>query len=100
MASSVANSSPAIKQVFQRWQQLDPDALLSELEKNQELKAVLLEETPWVRQAQSETEQRRRIGLLFDLNRMGYEQERALAQLVERQSAAGGFSWFPGGRDN
>jgi uncharacterized protein YfaS (alpha-2-macroglobulin family) len=100
LASSVANSSPAIKQVFQRWQQLDPDALLSELEKNQELKALLLEETPWVRQAQSETEQRRRIGLLFDLNRMSYEQERALAQLSERQSSAGGFSWFPGGRDN
>jgi uncharacterized protein YfaS (alpha-2-macroglobulin family) len=100
LASSVANSSPAIKQVFERWKNLSPDALLSELEKNQELKALVLEETPWVRQAQSETEQRRRIGLLFDLNRMSYEQERALAQLSERQSAAGGFSWFPGGQDN
>ncbi len=100
LAASVANSSPAIKQVFERWKSLSPDALLSELEKNQELKALLLEETPWVRQAQSETEQRHRIGLLFDLNRMSYEQERALSQLAERQSSSGGFSWFSGGQDN
>ena len=100
LAASIANSSPAIKRVFERWRDLEPEALVSELEKNQELKAVLLEETPWVRQAQSETEQRQRIGLLFDLNRMSYEQENAIAQLSEMQSASGGFPWFPGGREN
>ncbi|MCB9286853.1 MAG: hypothetical protein H6560_05990 [Lewinellaceae bacterium] len=98
LAASVANSNPAIQQVFEQWK--NSDALISELEKNEELKTALLEETPWVRQAQSESEQRKRIGLLFDLNRMGYEQEKALAQLAERQSEAGGFSWFPGGRDS
>lgn len=100
LAASVANSSPAIKRVFERWQNLEPEALVSELEKNQELKAVLLEETPWVRQAQSETEQRQRIGLLFDLNNMSYEQDKALAQLEEMQQPSGGFPWFPGGRES
>lgn len=98
LAASVANSNPAIQQVFDQWK--NSDALISELEKNEELKTALLEETPWVRQAQSEAEQRKRIGLLFDLNRMGYEQDKALAQLIERQSQAGGFSWFPGGQDS
>lgn len=98
LAASVANSNPAIRQVFDQWK--DSDALISELEKNEELKTALLEETPWVRQAQSEAEQRKRIGLLFDLNRMGYEQDKALAQLAEMQSGSGGFSWFPGGQEN
>ncbi|MCB9035211.1 MAG: hypothetical protein H6557_01165 [Lewinellaceae bacterium] len=98
LAASVANSNPAIQQVFEQWK--NSDALISELEKNEELKTALLEETPWVRQAQSEAEQRKRIGLLFDLNRMGYEQDKAMAQLSERQSGAGGFAWFPGGQDS
>ncbi|MCB0569041.1 MAG: alpha-2-macroglobulin, partial [Phaeodactylibacter sp.] len=100
LAASVANSSPAIKAVFERWQNLEPEALVSQLEKNEELKAVLLEETPWVRQAQSETEQRQRIALLFDLNRMAYEQDKAMGKLSEMQMPSGGFPWFPGGREN
>jgi uncharacterized protein YfaS (alpha-2-macroglobulin family) len=98
LASSIANSKPAIQRVFQQWQ--NTDALLSELHKNEELKSVLLEETPWVMQAQSEEAQRKQIGLLFDLNRMSYEQESALSALDKRQSDNGGFSWFPGGREN
>jgi len=38
--------------VFETWKNQDKDALLSNLEKNQELKSLLLEETPWVLQAQ------------------------------------------------
>jgi uncharacterized protein YfaS (alpha-2-macroglobulin family) len=98
LAASIANSQPAIQQVFEQWK--NTDALVSELEKNQELKTLLLEETPWVRAAQSETEQRKRIGLLFDLNRMAYEQEAAIAEIAQRQAGNGGFSWFPGGRES
>ncbi len=98
LAASVANSKPAIQQVFEQWK--NSNALISELQKNEELKTALLEETPWVMQAESEAAQRKQIGLLFDLNRMSYEQDKALSQLVERQSSAGGFSWFPGGQDS
>ena len=98
LASSIANSKPAIQRVFKQWQ--NSDALLSELDKNEELKSVLLEETPWVMQAQSEEAQRKQIGLLFDLNRMSYEQEKAMSTLEKRQSGNGGFSWFPGGRES
>ena len=98
LASGIANSYPKINQVFNQWK--SADALQSKLSKNQELKALLLEETPWVMDAQSEEQQQKNIALLFDLNRMANEQQVAIDQLDERQSANGGFSWFPGGRES
>ncbi|GJM34098.1 MAG: alpha-2-macroglobulin [Saprospiraceae bacterium] len=98
LASSVANKYPRIKQVFDSWQ--NTEALESNLSKNKELKNILLAETPWVMEAKSEAEQRKNIGLLFDLNRMGREKNAALNKLVERQTISGGFSWFPGGKDS
>ncbi|RMF28212.1 MAG: alpha-2-macroglobulin, partial [Bacteroidetes bacterium] len=100
LAGSVANAHPKIRAVFEKWRDYQPDALLSNLSKNEELKSALLEETPWVLHAQSEEQQKRNIALLFDLNRMSYELENALAKLQERQLPGGGFAWFPGGRDN
>ncbi|MBL7816455.1 MAG: alpha-2-macroglobulin [Saprospiraceae bacterium] len=100
LASSVANSQPKIKAVFDRWRTAEPQALLSNLSKNQELKNALLEETPWVLQAQNEETQKKNIGLLFDLNRMANESAIALKKMQERQLGNGGYAWFPGGRDN
>jgi uncharacterized protein YfaS (alpha-2-macroglobulin family) len=96
IASHVANSNPRIKQVFDTWKNIQPDALLSNLEKNQELKSALLEETPWVLQAKDESQRKRMVGVLFDLNRMASEQGRALEKIVKAQGGNGGFSWFPG----
>jgi uncharacterized protein YfaS (alpha-2-macroglobulin family) len=96
IASHIANSNPRIKQVFDTWKNIQPDALLSNLEKNQELKSALLEETPWVLQAKDESQRKRMVGVLFDLNRMAGEQARALDKIVKAQAANGGFSWFPG----
>lgn len=100
LATHIANSSPKIKRVFESWRDLSPDALLSNLEKNQDLKSVLLEETPWVRQAKSESERKKRIALLFDLNKMSYELENALLKLQQMQTSNGGWPWFPGMRDS
>ncbi|PID89606.1 MAG: hypothetical protein CSA05_00380 [Bacteroidia bacterium] len=99
LASHIANSSPKIKRVFEAWKnntQGNEEALLSNLEKNQELKSLLLEETPWVLNAQNETERKKRIALLFDLNKMTNEQEAALNKLLKEQVASGAWSWFPG----
>ncbi|MBK9552847.1 MAG: hypothetical protein IPO45_11835 [Saprospiraceae bacterium] len=98
LAAHVANSNPMIKAVFERWK--NSDALLSNLQKNQELKSALLEETPWVLDAQSEEMQKKNIGLLFDLNRMSNEQASALRKIIERQSYNGGLPWFPGCKEN
>ena len=98
LASHIANSNPRIQEVFNQWK--SSDALLSNLEKNQELKSLILEETPWVRDAQSEAEQKKRIALLFDLNRMKNEQSKNIQKLVQMQLSSGGFPWFKGGREN
>ncbi|MFT5673231.1 MAG: hypothetical protein ACI9JT_001877 [Polaribacter sp.] len=96
LASFVANSNPRIQEVFNVWK--SSDALLSNLEKNKELKSLLIQETPWLRDAQTETEQKKRIALLFDLNKMKNEQEKALLKLADIQLNSGGFPWFKGGR--
>ncbi|MFK7949005.1 MAG: alpha-2-macroglobulin, partial [Saprospiraceae bacterium] len=100
LATSVANSSPQVKKVFDSWKNITPEALKSNLSKNEELKYALLEETPWVLAAQSEEQQKKNIGLLFDLNRMSNELDKALNKMEKRQSGNGGFTWFPGGRDS
>ncbi|SDC43377.1 alpha-2-macroglobulin family protein [Niabella drilacis] len=100
LATLIANSSPKIKAIFDTWKARDTAALLSNLQKNQELKAVLLEETPWVLQAQSETQQKKNLALLFDLVRMSSELNKAYNKLSQLQSSNGGFVWFKGGRDD
>lgn len=96
LASHIANKHPRIKAVFDQWKTSGKEALLSNLEKNQELKYLLLEETPWVMNAQDESERKKRVGLLFDLNRMSDELERAKKKLIKAQVSNGGFTWFPG----
>ncbi|TAD92705.1 MAG: alpha-2-macroglobulin, partial [Bacteroidetes bacterium] len=87
LASHIALSTPRIAAVFSQWKNSQPEALMSNLQKNQELKAVLLEESPWVLDGQSEAQQKQNIGLLFDMVRMGKEAEKALRQLAEMQSS-------------
>lgn len=100
LAGFVANSSPELKRMFELWKNLEPDALLSNLEKNQNLKMLLLEQTPWLRDAENETEQKRRIGLLFDLTRMNSEMDRAMGKLENMQLGNGAFPWFTGMRED
>jgi len=99
-ASHIVEQHPKIKTVFESWMNESPDALLSNLEKNQDLKNALLEETPWVMQAKNESERKKRIALLFDLNKMGNELSTALNKLKQKQLGNGGWPWFDGGEDN
>lgn len=100
IASHIANSSPKMKAVFDSWKNQSPDAFLSNLEKNQELKSAVLEETPWVLDAKDETERKRRVGLLFDMNKMSNEQDRTMRKLRQMQVSNGGWPWFEGGPDD
>lgn len=98
LARHIATSDPKIEQVFRQWR--GTKTLDSPLLKNEDLKAVLNEETPWHRQAQSESQSRRNIGILFDQNRLADETARALNQLTEQQLEDGRWPWFPGGSAN
>lgn len=103
IAHHIANSNPKIKAVFDQWKEAkggDAGALLSNLEKNQELKSVVLEETPWLLDALDEQERKKRVALLFDMNKMGDELKRALDKLKKLQGGNGAFPWFTGMPEN
>lgn len=74
----------------------DEGAFLSNLEKNSELKNIVLAETPWVLNARNESESRQRIALLFDMQRMAAERGKALKQLRDAQLGNGAWPWFSG----
>lgn len=98
LSQTIANSDPKVKRIFQQWR--NTPTLDSPLEQNQELKSVLLEETPWLRQGRSESESRRNVGILFDENRLRDETTRAWQELAQMQGDDGMWPWFPGGRKN
>lgn len=98
LAGFVTEKHPNIRKVFDAWR--GTEAMKSNLSKNEALKTALLEETPWVMEAQREEVQKQNIALLFDLNKLAQEEESTLKKIMQRQSPNGGFSWFPGGIDN
>ncbi|CAN5817767.1 alpha-2-macroglobulin family protein [soil metagenome] len=100
LASYISNLMPKIKAVFETWKNIDTAALMSNLQKNEELKSVLLQETPWVLEAQNENQQKKNIALLFDMVKMSKEKASAFNKLKEMQSSNGGFTWFKGGPDD
>lgn len=100
----IANSNPLIKDVFESWKATAEkgggDAFISNLEKNQELKNVLLQETPWLAKGKTESERKRALGRLFDENHMRTELLKAQDKLFEMQLGTGAFPWFSGMQEN
>lgn len=100
LSSYIVNSNPKIRAVFKSWEHTSPDAFLSNLEKNEDLKSIVINSTPWVLDAEDEKEQKRRISILFDVNRMANEKENLLTKLVETQLPTGAWPWFKGMRED
>lgn len=96
IASHIANSSPKIRNVFEIWKNRQPEALLSQLEKNQELKSLVISETPWLVEAKNESEQKQRIAVMFDLNRLANEKFSSMQRLEQKQTVNGAWPWFEG----
>jgi TonB-dependent SusC/RagA subfamily outer membrane receptor len=99
LAANIVAKHPRIKSVFEQWQK-DTTAFKSNLVKNEELKQVLLQETPWVLQAENETQQQKNIALLFDVVKMSNNGTAAIDKLQQLQLPSGGFTWFKGGRED
>ena len=92
----ILDRNPQAKTAFQLWkQEADQTSLTSQLEKNQELKDILLNETPWVMDAERETDQRQRLGEFFDENFMQQRLTSATEKLSKLQCADGSWSWWP-----
>ena len=98
LAACIVKENPRIKQVFDSWkaQGGTKETVMSNLQKNQELKNILLAETPWLTEATNEAEQKQRIATLFDLNTMNSGLAVSVEKLRELQNGDGAWSWYKG----
>lgn len=98
LATYIARSYPKVQAMIRQWEKQggDSETLYSALQKNQQLKSVLLQETPWVLAAKNETEQKQQLSLLFNINHAENLQRQALDKLTALQAGEGGWSWYKG----
>lgn len=98
LGASIAKQYPKVSDVIKAWKKQggNQETFISNLQKNAELKNILLEETPWVLDAQNETEQMNRLALLFDLNNVTNQTAAAISKLSSLQNEDGGWSWYKG----
>lgn len=94
----ILDQNPNAKHVFQMWSREEgkETSLMSNLQKNEELKDLLLGETPWVMDANREQEQKQRLADFFDENIMNQRLTSALDQLKKLQLGDGSWSWWKG----
>ena len=100
IANYLLHLSPSIKETIGQWQ-LETGketSLMSNLQKNESLKNLLLNETPWVLEAENEAEQKRLLMNYFDESAVSQRLETYLKKLKKLQNGDGSFSWWPGMR--
>lgn len=92
------NEAPQLKSTISLWKQEkgSETSLMSSLEKNQSLKTMVLEETPWVADASKESEQKQQLVTFFEPNTMDYRLNSALDKLSKLQNPDGSFCWWKG----
>ena len=98
IATELINSNPKIAALFANWKE-NPKAI-SKLTQNEELKSIVLNETPWMLAAENKEVKNKRLALLMDLNTMKESQAETFKKLAEKQNDSGGFPWFNGGEEN
>ena len=98
LAKHLLDQNPQAKRVFEQWKQEEGSetSLHSNLFKDEDLKDLVLQETPWVAAADKESEQRQRLADFFDENGIANRLQTAVEKLTALQNADGSFSWYPG----
>lgn len=98
VSAYLMKQSPRIKSVFEQWKrEAGQESLASSLERNQELKDMLLDETPWVADADRESDQKQLLANYFDEATIANNLSSTLDKLRKLQSAAdGSWCWWPG----
>lgn len=94
ISALILKSIPESGKLLQAWKK--EGSLKSALEKNQELKTVVLEATPWLRDAQDETQQMQQLYRLLEESESLSGRDNLIQKLKELQHHQGGLSWFPG----
>ncbi|MDX9749076.1 MAG: alpha-2-macroglobulin family protein, partial [Paludibacter sp.] len=94
----VVKSNPILKKVIQQLSArgLTEEAWISQLEKNEDLKMLVLKETPWVQAAADQTQQQRELIRLLNEQQLQNDARKYLKELSTLQNSSGGFSWMAG----
>ena len=88
---------PNAKAIFEKWKNENhQNSLTSNLERNQELKNIILDETPWVVYAEKENDQRLRLANFFDSANLDNNLRMALEKLKKLENNDGGWCWWKG----
>lgn len=98
MGRHILSKYPEVKSVIKSWlaESENGGTLTSKLDDNEDLKNILLSETPWVLDAKNETAQMRNLSLLLDDNNIRYQLIKATEKLKDLQNENGGWSWYKG----
>lgn len=97
LGQHIIDQQPEAKRAFDLWKKESKEtSLMSALEQNQELKDVVLNETPWVLDADYETAQKQRLADFFDQNLMQQRLSTTIEKLQKLQRGDGSWSWWPG----
>lgn len=93
-------STPVIKQTMELWKndasQNGGSTLQSALQKNESLKQIVLAETPWLLDADRESEQKQQLMGYFNESQINYRLSDNLLRLSRLQNADGSFAWWKG----
>ncbi|MBR1792965.1 MAG: hypothetical protein IJ764_04930, partial [Bacteroidales bacterium] len=93
----ITQDNPAIAKIFQQWQADTTHPLQSRLTMNDDLKQTMADETPWMQEAQSETEKMQQIARFFDTKGLSTELQNTANKIQSSQHPDGGWSWMPDG---
>ncbi|MCM1319194.1 MAG: hypothetical protein NC217_02295 [Muribaculaceae bacterium] len=96
IAAGLIKQYPQIADAIKMWHDTDDTTFVSNLQKNEELKVVALDNTPWVLNAQAETLRKTRLINLLDQDNCLQVIDDAINKLKSEQTSQGGWSWCPG----
>lgn len=96
IANGIIRQNPQIANALYEWQHSDKtdSTLVSMLSRNQDLKNMLLSATPWMQNAENDTERMARLSLLFDKKEIKTTIDKNIHQLATLQRHGGGWAWI------
>lgn len=94
ISRGIIKDNPRIGDALKQWAANPTDsALVSMLQKNEDLKMAVLNSTPWVQAAKSDTERMANLAMIFNDTEVDKSIAAAIKILADLQNTDGGWSW-------
>lgn len=100
LTKDIIKQNPKLETLLSKYADTHPEAFCSKLSQDEELKQILLTETPWVNDAQNEEEAMQNIFTLFNQKVVEKNILQAIRKLEFAQNHDGGWPWFSNGRSS